>query len=351
MAMKRKILFTIITVLVITILFSVAALCNQCSITAPAAETKNGVESETSGSKETNKDSGSVQADETKQDTAATKKDEETAAKETAAKETTVPTVAESPTITLKIYEGPTSSTGDVCYYRVEASVTGSPAPQVTFSKDDSGGAWGSKKVQINLTKTNPNYTLTAKAKNSTGEANASIDLSWGCGPLVEEKTVVLNPTIIGTVGPSGFADTTFLGIGDSVFNTDWRGRFAFDVSSLAGKDIKSAELGLYQPALTDPKCDFKGNIVIFFNDFLPGLTASDYYSTGTEGQLFTWDENPLKFSTDFLRDKVKERADSGVELQFGIGYELPLATNSNNFAEGRIYYTNKIILTVVYLE
>jgi hypothetical protein len=342
--MKRKILFTIIAVLTAITIFSVAALCNQCGINTPAAETKKGTEAEAAGANETKKDTSKT--DQAAKDTESTKKDEETSVKET-----TAPTVAEAPTISLKIYEGPTAATGDVCYYRVEATVTGSPAPQVTFSKDDSGGSWGSKKAQVNLTKSSPNYTLTAKAKNSAGEANASIDLSWGCGPLTVEKTVDLNPDIFGTVGPGGYVNATVVGFADSQYNTDWRGRFAFDVSSLDGKDIKSATLKLSNPDITDPPCDFKGNIMIFFNDFLPDLTSSDYSSVGTEGMLFTWDLDPLKFSTDYLRDKVEERAESGVELQFGIGYELYQVTNGNNSAEGRAYFPGNITLTVVYEE
>ena len=43
----------------------------------------------------------------------------------------------EAPTITLAVYDGPTySAAGGICYYRIEASVTGSPT--VSFSKDDS---------------------------------------------------------------------------------------------------------------------------------------------------------------------------------------------------------------------
>ena len=89
-----------------------------------------------------------------------------------------------APTINLEIFEGPTYSAGDdICYYRVKATVTGDPAPTVSFSKDDSGGVWGSLKTQINLTRNTPNYTLTATAKNSAGQAMNSITLTWGCGP------------------------------------------------------------------------------------------------------------------------------------------------------------------------
>jgi len=89
-----------------------------------------------------------------------------------------------APTINLEIFEGPTYSAGDdICYYRVKATVTGEPAPTVSFSKDDSGGVWGSLKTQINLTRNTPNYTLTAMATNSAGQAMNSITLTWGCGP------------------------------------------------------------------------------------------------------------------------------------------------------------------------
>ena len=48
---------------------------------------------------------------------------------------------AKAPTITLEIYQGSTYSTeDDLCYYRVEAIVTGTPTPDVEFSKDDSNG-------------------------------------------------------------------------------------------------------------------------------------------------------------------------------------------------------------------
>ena len=94
-----------------------------------------------------------------------------------------------APTINLEIFEGPTYSAGDdICYYRVKATVIGDPAPAVSFSKDDSGGAWGSLKTQINLTRNTLNYTLTATAKNSAGQAMDSITLNWGCGPLKETQ-------------------------------------------------------------------------------------------------------------------------------------------------------------------
>ncbi|MCG9478684.1 MAG: hypothetical protein K9H14_00565 [Actinomycetia bacterium] len=89
--------------------------------------------------------------------------------------------LAEAPTIKLKIVEGPTFSEEDkVCYYKVSAETTGIPEPEISFSKDDSNGAWGSNKVQINL-KNNNSYTLTATASNSEGSSSDSIALTWGC--------------------------------------------------------------------------------------------------------------------------------------------------------------------------
>ncbi len=83
------------------------------------------------------------------------------------------------PTLALKVYEGPVySPEDDVVYYRVKADITGNPFPQVSFSKDDSEGAWGPLKVQVNL-KEGQTYNLTATASNSEGEKTDEILLGW----------------------------------------------------------------------------------------------------------------------------------------------------------------------------
>ncbi|MCK5566645.1 MAG: PKD domain-containing protein, partial [Actinomycetia bacterium] len=103
----------------------------------------------------------------------------------------------EAPTITIEVYEGPIYSSSDnVCYYRIKAIVTGSPSPAVVFSKDDSGGAWGSKKVQVNLSDPTETYTLTATATNSEASATDSIALSWGC-PIPNNPPEISEITII----------------------------------------------------------------------------------------------------------------------------------------------------------
>lgn len=85
------------------------------------------------------------------------------------------------PTIKLEIFEGPIySADADICYYRVKAVVNQSQEAVVSFSKDDSAGAWGLLKTQINLTRNTPSYTLTAMARNSAGQALDSMTLNWG---------------------------------------------------------------------------------------------------------------------------------------------------------------------------
>jgi len=92
------------------------------------------------------------------------------------------------PVIKLKVFEGPTyAEANDVCFYRIRATVTGNPAPDISWSKDDSNNSFGDLVAQVNLTRDNPNYTLIATAKNSAGKDTESIDLSWGCGGEVND--------------------------------------------------------------------------------------------------------------------------------------------------------------------
>ena len=88
-------------------------------------------------------------------------------------------TAGVAPTINLEIFEGPIySADNGICYYRVKATVTGDPAPVIYFSKDDSGGAWGKNKVQVNL-KNGENYNLVVTAVNSVGTVTNNIALTW----------------------------------------------------------------------------------------------------------------------------------------------------------------------------
>jgi hypothetical protein len=186
--MKKNKIYMLIALLTTVIIFSVAAICNQCGAitTATTATT-----TEKAGVEESNETIA-------KETTSGTTASETTSAETTSGTTAAETTEKEAPTISLEIYEGPTySAADDICYYRVKATVTGKPAPTVLFSKDDSGGAWGKYKVQINIHRFQP-YKLTATATNSVGNATDSINLAWGCGS--ENR----NPEISDIVVPGG---------------------------------------------------------------------------------------------------------------------------------------------------
>ncbi|MBA7581793.1 hypothetical protein ES708_23704 [subsurface metagenome] len=65
------------------------------------------------------------------------------------------------------------------------------PTPVVEFSRDDSNGAWGLRKAQINLANPTDSYNLSATVTNSEGVDSDSILLSWGCNrpPEITEIT------------------------------------------------------------------------------------------------------------------------------------------------------------------
>ncbi|MCL4416526.1 MAG: hypothetical protein M1365_07510 [Actinobacteria bacterium] len=92
--------------------------------------------------------------------------------------ETTEDTSKNLPTLKLIIYEGPVIINNDMCYYRVEAKVTGDPYPAIKFSKDDSNGTWGKNRAQVNL-KNGESYDLVVTAFNSAGKVSRHIVLTW----------------------------------------------------------------------------------------------------------------------------------------------------------------------------
>jgi hypothetical protein len=149
--------------------------------------------------------------------------------------------VNEAPTISLAVYEGPTFEEG-ICYSRVKATVTGSPSPTISFSKDDSYAGEGlPKKVQVNINNPGDTYTLTATATNSEGSTTATIVINWGC-PV---------PEPIETTVPIG-ADTSLSGyivvdrgahtgpdvfVGDTSINKQIKTYLSFDISSISAFD------------------------------------------------------------------------------------------------------------------
>ena len=192
--MKKNKFYILLAILALIFLFSFSALCNQSSATNKekvavntSEESSKASESNKEEKQDSNTNSENKEDNSDNQDNSQEEEEEENSE-------------AEAPTIDLEIYEGPVYSAGDdVCYYRIKANVTGKPSPSITFSKDDSSGAWGSKKVQINLNDPSDSYTLTATATNSEGSASDSITLSWGCNrlPIIASITVDGDPVYI----------------------------------------------------------------------------------------------------------------------------------------------------------
>jgi len=213
--MKKSKLFIFISILTIVFLFGTAALIDRCSIFSGSGVDEENIkeveeesieketESEEEAAEETPEEE--TREEENKKDTdgeeTSDKNKEETEEKEEPEDEEPQE-VLQVPTIDLLIYEGPTySEDDDVCYFRIEAVVTGNPVPSVSFSKDDSGGSWGPLKTQINLNSPTDLYTLTATATNSEGTATDSLLLSWGCSPVTRDANndpIVYDINIVG---------------------------------------------------------------------------------------------------------------------------------------------------------
>ena len=190
--MKKNKLYILLSIITLICFFGTAALCNQCA--ANTAEEGDGTIAENEVMKE---EITGGEEDETPELEEEEPSEEENAGEEAEEETPEEEEQKEAPTITIEIYEGPIYSSSDnVCYYRIKAIVTGSPSPAVVFSKDDSGGAWGSKKVQVNLSDPTETYTLTATATNSEASATDSIALSWGC-PIPNNPPEISEITII----------------------------------------------------------------------------------------------------------------------------------------------------------
>jgi len=80
----------------------------------------------------------------------------------------------------------------------VKATATGNPSPDVDWSRDDSGGAWGTKKAQVNIASPDETYKLTATATNTEGTATDYIVIPWGC-PIPNNPPEISEITVMGT--------------------------------------------------------------------------------------------------------------------------------------------------------
>jgi len=95
-----------------------------------------------------------------------------------------------APAINLSV-KGPVADEDEKYYsFIIEAKVTGNPAPQVNFNRDDSGGSLGTNKAMIRLA-SDSEFTVTATALNSQGSASSSVTLSTqNAVPELELKVI-----------------------------------------------------------------------------------------------------------------------------------------------------------------
>ena len=72
---------------------------------------------------------------------------------------------SEAPTLELEIYDGPDYSESDnMYYYRVEATATGMPEPEIEFAQDDNVNLLGTGRVEVGV-EVEDSYTLTANIR------------------------------------------------------------------------------------------------------------------------------------------------------------------------------------------
>lgn len=363
--MRKNLLYMVLAIVTSFLLFTTGALCNQCS----AGESLLSVEEEPSEEYPPEEEPaeeeppGEEPPEEEPPEEEPPEEEplEEEPAEEEPTEEGPVEEELIEPTIELEIYEGPLYSEADmVCYYRIEAKITGNPTPIVEFSKDDSSGAWGSRKCQINIEEPSETYTLTATATNSEGTASDSLAISWGCEVVPEEEPPdetpevnekILHPSDIGyIVYPSGINTDTAI-IGDSISNTDVRGFFAFNLSSLAGYELVSFKLKL-KTAVPWNDSSLKGDIILYnrtLHPWLPTLSSDDYLVDGNF--LKSWsDSDTVEFYTTADIDFLEFLAETGKKLQFMLFYELD-TSNGDHKIDGREYTKDSVTLTIEYME
>jgi lipoprotein-anchoring transpeptidase ErfK/SrfK len=211
--MKKNLKIFNVLIILITLAISLCLILSACSsrLTQPNNEQSDGTVSSSENSvaqesssevidgsdnssddsgnnQETGNENSSSQSNESIISTESTTKESTT--KESTTKESTSTEnsqqakeeVLEKPSVKLSIIKGPEyAQDGAICYYRIKAEVTGNPAPQIIFSKDDSNGTWGSNIAQTNLTQ-NEAYNLVCDVKNSEGSSTSSITLNWVAG-------------------------------------------------------------------------------------------------------------------------------------------------------------------------
>ncbi|MFC2145079.1 hypothetical protein ACFLQQ_01990 [Actinomycetota bacterium] len=268
--------------------------------------------------------------------------------------------VKEEPTISLEIYEGPTLE-GSICYYRVRATVDGSPSPTVSFNRDDSGGAWLPNRVQVNLNNPSDTFTLSATATNSEGSDTDSIDLSWGCEepepesepePEVHEVPIAVNPDISGVLSDAGSVDliSDYAYMGDSRFGNYFKSYFSFDISGLHGKTVQDAEIIFTGITSYGDPSSLASEIVIKVFNYVR-LDASDWAIGGVQLPSIPFSGSLFPISGNTLKNELQAVLDNSVRDYFQLKLGLNGTTNGNGVMDGIMIHWSDAILNITYTD
>jgi len=213
--MKNNLKILNVLIILITLAISLYLILSACSSSLIQPDNKQSNNENTENVKSSNQGNsggdGTVSSSESSvTQNLSSQSDESIVSTESTIPESTIPEssqqakeeVLEKPSVKLSIIKGPEyAQDGAICYYRVKAKVTGNPAPQIIFNKDDSNGTWGKNIAQINLTQ-NEAYNLVCGVKNSEGSSTSSITLNWVAG----DNTSTSNET---TSGGSNLQETS----------------------------------------------------------------------------------------------------------------------------------------------
>ncbi len=264
----------------------------------------------------------------------------------------------EVPTISLAVYEGPTLS-GTICYSRVEATVTGSPT--VSFSKDDSGGAWLPNKVQININNPGNTYTLTATATNSAGSATDSITLSWGCEipepepepePEADETSIAADPDISGYLWDFGSINLTTPNayMGDSDLDYYAKSYLSFDIRGLHGKTVQDAEINFTGIRGYGNPESFASSIVVKVDNYVR-LDTSDFAMGGVHLADIPISATSYIVSGNTLKNELQDVLDNSVRDYFQLKLGLNATTNNDGIGDGIMINWNEAVLHISYTD
>ena len=350
---KRKFYF-ILAILTMISLFSFAAICTQCG-----ADIEDKVDIGEEEASEDEIPADSKEEEEVVNEDNAESEDETNEADSEADADVDGDADAEAPTISLAIYEGPTLE-GSICYYRVEATVTGNPGPAVSFSKDDSGSAFGTKKAQVNLNNPSDTYTLTATATNADGSAIDSIDLSWGCEepesepepePEADEASIAVTRAVSGYIYSDGGirrGDHAYLG--DSDLDTYTKGYLSFDISGLHGKTVQDAEINFMRILGEGEPSLLASEIVVKVFNYVR-LDNSDFALGGVQLPSIPISAASYTISGNTLKDELQDVLDNEVRDYFQLKLGLNVATNNDGSADGVEIYYDETLLYISYTD